>query len=174
MREAESRINWASHVDFVYDLIRGCNPAPGAWTTHGRAASSICSTRRKIIAPTFGAVRGRRSARSSRSARLACGSSPRAASSRCRGCASTMAPRSQRPTLGSPRGRCSATKPAGNRRNGRAVADPQRHGKRCAEGGARPHSRFWRGRAPPGLGQRARANSSRPPISRPSAPSRPS
>ena len=32
VREAESRINWANHVDFVYDLIRGCNPAPGAWT----------------------------------------------------------------------------------------------------------------------------------------------
>jgi methionyl-tRNA formyltransferase len=32
-REAEGRIHWAHHVDFVYDLIRGCNPAPGAWTT---------------------------------------------------------------------------------------------------------------------------------------------
>src|SRR3954454_14781256 len=33
VRNAESRTNWASHVDFIYDLIRGCNPAPGAWTT---------------------------------------------------------------------------------------------------------------------------------------------
>jgi methionyl-tRNA formyltransferase len=32
-REAEARIHWASHVDFIYNLIRGCNPAPGAWTT---------------------------------------------------------------------------------------------------------------------------------------------
>jgi methionyl-tRNA formyltransferase len=32
-REAEARIHWAHHVDFVYNLIRGCNPAPGAWTT---------------------------------------------------------------------------------------------------------------------------------------------
>jgi methionyl-tRNA formyltransferase len=32
-REAEARIHWAHHVDQVYDLIRGCNPAPGAWTT---------------------------------------------------------------------------------------------------------------------------------------------
>jgi methionyl-tRNA formyltransferase len=31
---AESKINWANHVDVVYDLIRACNPAPGAWTTH--------------------------------------------------------------------------------------------------------------------------------------------
>src|SRR6267143_5726671 len=32
-RAAEAKINWASHVDFIYNLIRGCNPAPGAWTT---------------------------------------------------------------------------------------------------------------------------------------------
>jgi len=32
-REAEARIHWAHHVDHVYNLIRGCNPAPGAWTT---------------------------------------------------------------------------------------------------------------------------------------------
>ena len=32
-REAEARINWANHVDFVYNVIRACNPAPGAWTT---------------------------------------------------------------------------------------------------------------------------------------------
>lgn len=32
-RDAEARIHWPHHVDFVYNLIRGCNPAPGAWTT---------------------------------------------------------------------------------------------------------------------------------------------
>src|SRR5262245_8709433 len=32
-REAEARINWANHVDVVHNLVRGCNPAPGAWTT---------------------------------------------------------------------------------------------------------------------------------------------
>ena len=31
-RASESRIHWASHVDAVYNVIRGCNPAPGAWT----------------------------------------------------------------------------------------------------------------------------------------------
>lgn len=31
-RSAEGQINWHQHVDFVYNLIRGCNPAPGAWT----------------------------------------------------------------------------------------------------------------------------------------------
>ena len=32
-RDPESRINWHAHVDHIYNLIRGCNPAPGAWTT---------------------------------------------------------------------------------------------------------------------------------------------
>src|SRR5947199_1126946 len=32
-RKAEARINWANHVEFIYNTIRGCNPAPGAWTT---------------------------------------------------------------------------------------------------------------------------------------------
>ncbi|HUL46916.1 MAG TPA: methionyl-tRNA formyltransferase [Steroidobacteraceae bacterium] len=31
-RDPESRINWQAHVDQIYDLIRGCNPSPGAWT----------------------------------------------------------------------------------------------------------------------------------------------
>jgi methionyl-tRNA formyltransferase len=59
VREAESRINWANHVDFVYDLIRGCNPAPGAWTTCGDKKLYLFDAK-KIIAPTFGAVRGRK------------------------------------------------------------------------------------------------------------------
>jgi len=32
-RAAEARIDWHKPVDHVYNLIRGCNPAPGAWTT---------------------------------------------------------------------------------------------------------------------------------------------
>ncbi len=31
-KSEEARINWANHVDQVYNLIRACNPAPGAWT----------------------------------------------------------------------------------------------------------------------------------------------
>jgi methionyl-tRNA formyltransferase len=31
-RDPESRINWQAHVDQIHNLIRGCNPAPGAWT----------------------------------------------------------------------------------------------------------------------------------------------
>jgi methionyl-tRNA formyltransferase len=59
VREGESHINWASHVDFVYDLIRGCNPAPGAWTTLGDRRLYLFDAK-KIPAPTFGAVRGRK------------------------------------------------------------------------------------------------------------------
>ena len=32
-RDAEAKVHWAHHVDWVYNLIRGCHPAPGAWTT---------------------------------------------------------------------------------------------------------------------------------------------
>lgn len=32
-RDPESRINWQAHVDQIHNLIRGCSPSPGAWTT---------------------------------------------------------------------------------------------------------------------------------------------
>jgi len=58
VREAESEIRWAAHVDRVYDLIRGCNPAPGAWTRcEGRKLTILDS--RKRIARTFGEIRGK-------------------------------------------------------------------------------------------------------------------
>jgi methionyl-tRNA formyltransferase len=59
IRDAESRINWASHVDITYDLIRGCNPAPGAWTTlDGKKLFLFESTKR--IARTFSEVKGKK------------------------------------------------------------------------------------------------------------------
>jgi methionyl-tRNA formyltransferase len=63
VREAEARINWANHVDFVYDLIRGCNPAPGAWTTLKSESGEqklYLFDAKKIMAPTFGSVRGKK------------------------------------------------------------------------------------------------------------------
>jgi methionyl-tRNA formyltransferase len=57
VREIESRINWANPVSFVYDLIRGCNPAPGAWTTWSGRQLQIFDAR-KHVARTFGEVRG--------------------------------------------------------------------------------------------------------------------
>jgi methionyl-tRNA formyltransferase len=33
-RKADAEIDWSKSVDVVYNLIRGTNPQPGAWTTH--------------------------------------------------------------------------------------------------------------------------------------------
>lgn len=57
-RAAEARINWASHVDFIYNLIRGCNPAPGAWTSLNGKKIQIFDSR-KHVSRRFGAVKGK-------------------------------------------------------------------------------------------------------------------
>lgn len=57
VREAESHINWANPVDIVYNLIRGCNPAPGAWTI-GSGRQLHLFDCRKIVARTFAEVKG--------------------------------------------------------------------------------------------------------------------
>ncbi|OGA40501.1 MAG: methionyl-tRNA formyltransferase, partial [Betaproteobacteria bacterium RIFCSPLOWO2_12_FULL_68_19] len=57
-RKAEARIHWATHVDFLYNLIRGCNPAPGAWTTLEGKELQIFDARKHPVR-TFGAVRGK-------------------------------------------------------------------------------------------------------------------
>jgi methionyl-tRNA formyltransferase len=57
-RAAEAKINWANHVDFVYNLIRGCNPAPGAWTTLNGKRLQIFDARKHSF-HTFGAVKGK-------------------------------------------------------------------------------------------------------------------
>jgi methionyl-tRNA formyltransferase len=48
-REAEARIHWAHHVDSVYNLIRGCNPAPGAWTTLNGKKVQIFDARKHVF-----------------------------------------------------------------------------------------------------------------------------
>jgi methionyl-tRNA formyltransferase len=57
-REAEARIHWANHVDFVYNTIRGCNPAPGAWTTLNGTKLQIFDAKKHLVR-TFGAVKGK-------------------------------------------------------------------------------------------------------------------
>ena len=57
-REAEARINWANHVDVIHDLIRGTDPAPGAWTTLGGVKLQLFDSRKEPVR-TFGAVRGK-------------------------------------------------------------------------------------------------------------------
>jgi methionyl-tRNA formyltransferase len=59
VREAEARIDWAKPIDGVYDLVRGCNPAPGAWTLWQGRRLSIFDARKRI-ARTFAEVRGAR------------------------------------------------------------------------------------------------------------------
>jgi methionyl-tRNA formyltransferase len=57
-REGEARINWANHASVVHNLIRGCDPAPGAWTTFNGVRLQLFDSRRELVR-TFGAVRGR-------------------------------------------------------------------------------------------------------------------
>jgi methionyl-tRNA formyltransferase len=57
-RGGESRINWHNHIDLVYNLIRGCNPAPGAWTMF-KGKKLYVFDARKHSARTFSQVKGK-------------------------------------------------------------------------------------------------------------------
>jgi methionyl-tRNA formyltransferase len=57
-RDGEARINWHNHVDLVYNLIRGCDPAPAAWTTFNGKNLRLHAAR-KHPTRAFGEVRGR-------------------------------------------------------------------------------------------------------------------
>jgi methionyl-tRNA formyltransferase len=56
-REPEARVNWHNHLDFIYNLIRGCDPAPAAWTTFKGKKLQLHAAR-KHPARTFGDVKG--------------------------------------------------------------------------------------------------------------------
>jgi methionyl-tRNA formyltransferase len=57
VRLAESRIDWAGHVDRIYDLIRGCDPSPGAWTSFNDRRLFLFDARKRL-ARNFAAVKG--------------------------------------------------------------------------------------------------------------------
>lgn len=57
-RAGEAGINWHNHVDHIYNVIRGCNPAPGAWTTLNGKKLQIFDAR-KIVFRRFGDVVGK-------------------------------------------------------------------------------------------------------------------
>ena len=57
-RDAEARINWHTHVDQTYNLIRGCDPAPGAWTVFNHKRLQLYDAR-KHSARTLSQVKGR-------------------------------------------------------------------------------------------------------------------
>ena len=57
-RAAEAKVNWANHVDFIHNIIRGADPAPGAWTTINGKKLQLFGSRKHLVR-TFGAVKGK-------------------------------------------------------------------------------------------------------------------
>jgi len=57
-RSAEARIDWTKPINQVYNLIRGCNPAPGAWTTLSGKKLQIFDAR-KVVFRRFADVVGK-------------------------------------------------------------------------------------------------------------------
>jgi methionyl-tRNA formyltransferase len=57
-RAAEAKIDWAKPVTHVHNLIRGCNPAPGAWTTIGGKRVQIFDAH-KVVFRRFADVVGK-------------------------------------------------------------------------------------------------------------------
>src|SRR6476659_7976561 len=57
-RAAEAKVNFNNHIDFVHNLIRGCDPAPGAWTTLGGKKVQVFGSKKHLVR-TFGAVKGK-------------------------------------------------------------------------------------------------------------------
>ena len=47
-RRADVEIDWAQSVDVVYNLIRGSNPQPGAWTTLNGLSVTILDSKKAI------------------------------------------------------------------------------------------------------------------------------
>ena len=59
IRDAESEIRWASHIDLIFNLVRGCDPSPGAWTRwEGRRV--FLHDARKVVARVFAEVKGKK------------------------------------------------------------------------------------------------------------------
>jgi len=56
--QATAQIHWSNHVSQIYNLIRACNPAPGAWTALNGEKVQIYDVR-KHVTPTFGSVKGK-------------------------------------------------------------------------------------------------------------------
>jgi len=56
-RDPEARINWHNHLDLIFNLVRGCDPAPAAWSTF-KGKKLQFHAARKHPARTFGDVKG--------------------------------------------------------------------------------------------------------------------
>jgi methionyl-tRNA formyltransferase len=57
-RDPEAQISWHNHIDFTYNLVRGCNPAPGAWTVFKGKKVRLFDAR-KHLTRTFAQVKGK-------------------------------------------------------------------------------------------------------------------
>ncbi|MEO7743703.1 MAG: methionyl-tRNA formyltransferase [Usitatibacter sp.] len=57
-RPNEAKIYWHNHVDFIHNLIRGADPAPGAWTTIAGRKLQLFGSKKHLVR-TFGAVKGK-------------------------------------------------------------------------------------------------------------------
>src|SRR5246127_5189926 len=57
-RANEAKVSWANHVDFVHNIIRGADPAPGAWTTVNGKKLQLFGSKKHLVR-TFGAVKGK-------------------------------------------------------------------------------------------------------------------
>jgi methionyl-tRNA formyltransferase len=57
VRANESRIDWSQNVEIIYNLIRGCNPAPGAWTMAGGKKLQLFDAKKRV-AGRFADVKG--------------------------------------------------------------------------------------------------------------------
>ncbi len=58
LRRAESKINWNKHVNLIYNLIRGCDPAPGAWTTFDGERVHFYDVKKHLF-PSFRNIKGK-------------------------------------------------------------------------------------------------------------------
>jgi methionyl-tRNA formyltransferase len=57
-RDPEAEINWHNHIDHTYNVVRGCNPAPGAWTVFNGKKVRLFDAR-KHLTRTFSQVKGK-------------------------------------------------------------------------------------------------------------------
>src|SRR5216683_5124199 len=57
-RANEAKVSWHNHVDFIHNVIRGSDPAPGAWTTVNGKKLQLFGSRKHLVR-TFGAVKGK-------------------------------------------------------------------------------------------------------------------
>lgn len=49
MQDEEAEIHWPGHVDTIYNLIRSCNPAPGAWMMLAGRKVRVYDCRKHVV-----------------------------------------------------------------------------------------------------------------------------